>query len=71
MRVWPHPAGGNIGQLLIIMATGIWPPGTSSEAPPPPLEGIGTPWACDRERHLHPVLFDTMPDKMTAAILNL
>ena len=30
-----------------------------------------TPWVCAQESHQHPVLLDTKPIQMTAAILNL
>ena len=38
--------------------------------PHPSLEGIGTPWVRAQESRQHPVLLDTKPNKMTAAILN-
>ena len=44
--------------------------GTVTAPPHPSLEGISTPWVCDQESRQHPILLDTKPDKMTAAVLN-
>ena len=35
------------------------------------LEGICTPWVCAQDSRQHPVLLDTKPNKITAAILKL
>ena len=37
----------------------------------PSLEVIGTPWVCAQDSRQHPVLQDTKPKKITAAILKL
>ena len=37
----------------------------------PSLEGSGTPWVRAQESNQHPISFNTKPNKMTVAVLNL